>query len=102
MRTRMTLSCSARMWRSNCTRALRSSSAGRPSSERGQLTADRLRDHQLADRIQQLVDLLDADANRPALARAARERLGDGGLASCWTADWPQRSRVAGCTARRP
>ncbi len=32
MRTRMTLSCSARMWRSSCASALRNSPASRPSS----------------------------------------------------------------------
>ena len=40
---------------------------------RGKLAQHRLRDHKLADRIQQLVDLLDADADRSAV-RTGRAR----------------------------
>ena len=71
MRTRMTLSCSSRTLRSSCARPERNCSAACAFELRAQLAQHGLRDDQLADGVHQLVDLLDADADRAAVADAA-------------------------------
>ena len=78
---------------------------------RGELAQHRLRDHQLADGVQQLVDLLDADADRAAVAgrrrcACAASAAGAAGRWRGWTGGrrrriGSRRGSDAGVAARR-
>ena len=68
---------------------------------RRELAQHRLRDHQLADRVQQLVDLLDADADRAAVAAQPRRRGGRGRRRRLRRRPWERRGLFGGAAPVR-